>query len=93
LSEQDIEAATEAYNFIRDVYNRHAKRAYEEVSEYLAKEFFNNDESLILSGTPVKATAKSYNELCRMLITRDEGGPSRTWLFNALHLLQDGMRL
>ncbi len=93
LTEDDINGANEAYNFIRDVYIHHAKTAYDEVSKYLAKEFFNNDEILILAGTPVEGKAKSYNELCRLMLTMDEGGPSRTWLFNALHLLQDGLRL
>lgn len=85
--------AIKAYNFIKDVYMRHAKSAYDEVSEYIAGEFFDNDEKRIMNITPVKEKAGSYNELCRMLSSQDDGGPSRTWLYNALYLLQDGMRL
>ncbi len=88
-TEEDIKLAEKAFVDIKSIYIKHHQEAYLAVANYIAETFFDNDPDLIKTGKPAAGKNMSFRQLGIKLRGEDSGGPSESWMYNALWLLRD----
>lgn len=83
----DNKLVQNAFVKIKTIWLEHSQKAYLEVANYLASEFFDNEEDLIKKGTPAVGKKLSFNALVEKLKEDSPQLPSRSWLYNSVSLL------
>ena len=83
----DITLVDKAYLTLADIFTRHYENALLEAGHYIINEFYDGNIALVKAGEPTKG--HSLNQLIKRFQGREEGSPSRSWVFNAVNMVID----
>lgn len=92
-NEVDEELVDRAYTKIIRKFSDHFEKGVKEVGEYLISEFFDNDIEKARGKDKINNSSKkaTLNQVFERFISGSEetpktGGPSKSWLYRAIHL-------
>jgi len=84
-TEPDIKLVERAYSTLAQIVSMHYQNAMIEAGQFIIKEFYGNDIERARNKDPI--CKKSLNQLIQRLHARNNGGPSKSWVYNAVNLV------
>lgn len=81
----DEDLVTRARSNLSEIFSRHFENAMMEAGQYLINEFYGGDIEKARKKEPVKG--KSFFQLISQLHPRENGGPSKTWVYDAINIV------
>ncbi len=83
--EPDIQLVERAYTTLAQIVSMHYQNAMIEAGQFIIKEFYGNDIERARNKAPIYK--ESLYHLIQRLHARDNGGPSKSWVYNAVNLV------
>lgn len=84
-SHPDEELVTRARSKLSEIFSLHFEKAMMEAGQYLIDEFYGGDIEKARKKEPVKG--KSFFQLISQLHPKENGGPSKTWVYDAINIV------
>jgi len=81
----NIELVERAYTTLAQIVSMHYQNAMIEAGQFIIKEFYGNDIERARNKAPIYK--ESLYHLIQRLHARDNGGPSKSWVYNAVNLV------
>ncbi len=83
--QSDTDLVDKAYHKLFEIFSKHYENAMREAGKYILDEFYDGDIEKARKKEPIKG--KSFFKLISKLHPKESGGPSKSWVYNAINLV------
>jgi hypothetical protein len=81
------ELVSKAFEYLKEVFQKHFHESMLEAGRYLIKKFYDNDYELARKGK--KAEGKSLLQLINKIKANSDNAPSQAWVYDAVKIAVD----
>ncbi|MFZ0450129.1 MAG: hypothetical protein WAL98_12880, partial [Desulfatiglandaceae bacterium] len=85
IAKPDTDLVDQAYQHLAEIFSRHYENAIMEAGQYLIDKFYGGDIEKARKKEPING--ESFFQLTSRLHPREDGGPSKSWVYNAIKLV------